>query len=146
MRTRIKDVAARARARSADVSRILHDRVPNVAEATGVRHHFARGLRHYAVICVSDPIAADYLLHDREVGIRLPEDFPVIGFDTNSFREERTPHLTSVLQPLELKGTRAVNLVVRCIDRAVDIPSLIIPCSLETGDSTLSIATKEIIP
>lgn len=112
-------------------------------EGAGVREYFANGLRHTAVVCVNDTVAADYLHRSREFGVRVPEDFSVIGFDSTSFCEELTPRLTSVFQPLELMGRRAVDLLVRRISHEADIPSLVIPCSLDVRDSTLSIGHKE---
>ena len=65
-----------------------------------------------AVMCGNDYIALGILLELARQGIRVPEDITVIGFDDHSWTEAATVPLTTVRQPREKLGRRAVHLLL----------------------------------
>lgn len=65
-----------------------------------------------AIFCASDLIAAPLLAAFRDVGIRVPEDVSVVGFD-NDFLLDPAGFLTTMEQPLSEIGARAFDIAVR---------------------------------
>ena len=70
-----------------------------------------------AVMCGNDLIALGMLLEFARHGIRVPEDVTIVGFDDLSWSEAATVPLTTVRQPREELGRRAVRLLLDEIDR-----------------------------
>jgi LacI family transcriptional regulator len=52
----------------------------------------------------------------QELGINIPEDLSVIGFDDIFGAELTTPALTTIKSPLEQAGQQAVNLLMALLD------------------------------
>jgi LacI family transcriptional regulator len=65
-----------------------------------------------AIVCGSDLIASGVLLAARELGISVPGDLAVTGFDDLELAAHTTPPLTSVRMPLRELGTTAVSLLL----------------------------------
>lgn len=112
------------------------------SRACGITPQFRNPLT--SVLCVSDSLAARYLRRSRELGVRALQDFSIIGFDSTSFGVELTPRLKPVSRPLELMSPSVVSLRLRHMSHELYISPLVIPCSLDVWDSTLSIGIKEI--
>ena len=83
--------------------------------------HGARGLTELlsltepptAIFAASDSIALGVLGEARKVGLRVPEDLSLVGFDGTYQAEESVPPLTSVSQPLPEMGRAALRAVLR---------------------------------
>jgi LacI family transcriptional regulator len=73
--------------------------------------------RPTAVFAFNDNVAAGTMRAARKLGLRVPEDLSVVGFDDVEFAELLTPPLTTVRQPLEEMGRMAVSLLTRLIER-----------------------------
>lgn len=65
-----------------------------------------------AAFCFSDQMALGVLAACRELGIRVPEDFSIVGFDDLASSRYLSPPLTTVSQPMREIGVRAVNLLL----------------------------------
>jgi LacI family transcriptional regulator, galactose operon repressor len=65
-----------------------------------------------AIICGSDFIAAGVLLAARELGVAVPHDLAVTGFDNLDLAAHTSPTLTSVRMPLKELGAAAVSLLL----------------------------------
>jgi DNA-binding LacI/PurR family transcriptional regulator len=61
-----------------------------------------------ALVCASDPLALGAIRAVRKLGLRVPEDVSVIGFDDSAFMSSVDPPLTTVRQPIEAMGRAAV--------------------------------------
>ncbi|MEO3813161.1 LacI family DNA-binding transcriptional regulator [Sphaerisporangium sp. B11E5] len=70
------------------------------------------------VICASDPLALGAIRAVRRVGMSVPEDVSVVGFDDSAFMNCTNPPLTTVRQPIEAMGRTAVTLLVGQIEGA----------------------------
>ncbi|PZR52035.1 LacI family transcriptional regulator [Xylanimonas oleitrophica] len=90
--------------------------------ATGARH--ARDLLTLphpptAVMAADDELAVGVLATAHELGIRVPEDLSVTGFDDTPQAAWTTPPLTTVHQPLDGMGRMAVQTVVAMSEGAL---------------------------
>jgi DNA-binding LacI/PurR family transcriptional regulator len=73
------------------------------------------GLRPTAVIAMSDAIAFGVLARARTIGLRVPEDLSLIGFDDVDIAALTDPPLTTVNQPVRAKGEAAMRLLLDLI-------------------------------
>ena len=102
-----------------------------------VRELFASGFNPTAVVCVNDCMAVGALSQLREMGLRVPDDVSVTGFDNIALAEVVHPPLTTVHIPRDVIGrTIFAHLVVRD-DRSEDRPQeVFIEPQLILRDST----------
>ncbi|HXI44720.1 MAG TPA: LacI family DNA-binding transcriptional regulator [Candidatus Acidoferrales bacterium] len=70
------------------------------------------GRRPTAVLAMSDAMAIGAMRAARELGLRVPEDLSVVGFDDIDLAALVDPALTTVHQPIRQKGTDAVKLLL----------------------------------
>ena len=66
-----------------------------------------------AVVATADIFAIGLIKGFSEMGIRVPEDISIIGFDDLDISAYLTPGLTTIKQHISLKGERAVSLLVQ---------------------------------
>jgi LacI family transcriptional regulator len=83
-------------------------------EEAGVR--LSTGFLPNAVVCANDLIALGVLQAFRALGIRVPQDVAVTGYDDSTFASVVEPHLTSVRQPLGPLGQEAVRFITSAIE------------------------------
>jgi DNA-binding LacI/PurR family transcriptional regulator len=85
-----------------------------------------------AVVCVSDSMAVGCIMELRELGISIPGDMAVTGFDDIELAEFCHPSLTTIRQSCEEMGIEAVRILdALCsgrlnLGRTTFIPQLII--------------------
>jgi LacI family transcriptional regulator len=84
-----------------------------------LKRHAGEPLPH-AVFCVSDGVAIGCMEALAEVGLRVPDDISVAGFDDTLAARTTVPQLTTVRQPLRAMGNRAVEALLSCIQRQSD--------------------------
>ncbi|GAA3887450.1 LacI family DNA-binding transcriptional regulator [Saccharothrix violaceirubra] len=72
--------------------------------------------RPTAVVCTSDELAFGAIQAARDLGLRVPEDVSVVGFDDIPAAQHADPPLTTIRQPLAEKGRRAGELALRLLD------------------------------
>ncbi len=73
------------------------------------------GLRPTAILAMSDVMAIGVMWAAREVGLRVPEDLSIVGFDDLDVAPHSNPPLTTVHQPIREKGEEAARLLLRMI-------------------------------
>ena len=73
---------------------------------------WAAGQRPTAVLAMSDAMAIGAMRAARELGLRVPADLSVVGFDDLDVAHYTDPPLTTVHQPNRQKGEEAVRLVI----------------------------------
>ena len=94
--------------------------------------------RPTAVFCISDVMAVGAIRAARERGLRVPEDFAVVGFDNISFASMCDPMLTTVSQPKYDLGCTAMELLLRQIRGEMKEPQdLILEYELIIRESTI---------
>ena len=91
---------------------------------------------HTALMAYNEGLGSWILKHAANLGVSIPGDLSVIGFDSTPFCDELRPRLTSISQPLESLGQLAVDALIRRID-APDEPCshLVLPCGLDIRES-----------
>jgi LacI family transcriptional regulator len=70
-----------------------------------------------AIFAFNDNIAVGAMQTAHELGLRIPEDLSIVGFDDVAHASIVTPSLTTVRQPLAEMGRTAVSLLVRLLER-----------------------------
>ncbi|XVV05239.1 LacI family DNA-binding transcriptional regulator [Actinosynnema sp. CA-248983] len=103
---------------------------------TAARSLLRSGARPTALLCASDELAFGALQAAHELGLRVPQDVSVVGFDDVPFAEHSDPPLTTVRQPLTEKGRRAGELALRLLDGGRPGEPSRLPVSLVERDST----------
>ncbi|WP_324650549.1 LacI family DNA-binding transcriptional regulator [Georgenia sp. H159] len=68
-----------------------------------------------AVFAANDLMAIATIDAARDVGLRVPEDLSVVGFDDVPEAVAATPPLTTVAQPIQRMGVEAIGLLVQLI-------------------------------
>ena len=74
------------------------------------------GSRPTAVICGTDLLAAGALAAANALGVHVPDELSVTGFDDVDFASLLTPPLTTVRVPAEAMGRRVLDSLVEAID------------------------------
>jgi DNA-binding LacI/PurR family transcriptional regulator len=70
-----------------------------------------------AILAMSDTLAVGALQAAAELGVSVPADLSVVGFDDSPVAEHTTPPLTTVAQPQEEKGRLAAQWLLEDIER-----------------------------
>jgi DNA-binding LacI/PurR family transcriptional regulator len=89
---------------------------------SALRRAWEDGLRPSAVLAMSDAMAIGVLRAARELGLRVPEDLSVVGFDDIDISQHTNPPLTTVHQPIRQKGESAVRLLLSVVERRDPAP------------------------
>ena len=113
------------------------DRVWNIPEN---KHHFAliaarealtSTPRPNVLLCMSDLIALAAIQEINAMGLKIPQDIRIVGFDGIDEALRSQPKLTTIHQNNEKKGIKAAELF---IERAIE--SVIIPFHIEHGETS----------
>jgi len=76
------------------------------------RRAWDAGARPTAVLVMSDAMAIGAMRTARDLGLRVPEDVSIIGYDDVDVAQFTDPPLTTVHQPIRRKGEEAVRLLL----------------------------------
>ena len=89
-----------------------------------------------AVFCASDTMAIGAMAAIEAAGLSCPTDIAVIGFDDLVAPHQTTPSLTTVAQPVQETGEKAVGLLLDVLDQEPEEPPrIILPTSLTVRSS-----------
>ncbi|MFG1702120.1 LacI family DNA-binding transcriptional regulator [Nonomuraea sp. M3C6] len=69
-----------------------------------------------AVVCASDALALGAIRAVRKLGLKVPADVSVVGFDDSSLMNVTDPPLTTVRQPIAAMGSAAVAALMSQIN------------------------------
>ena len=98
---------------------------------------------HTAIIANNEWLASEILLRAPRLGVRVPEDISVVGFDSTAYCNELQPKLTAIFQPLVALGNSAIDLLVDTIKSDAPTPRhLVIPCGFDIRNSTQPINSE----
>jgi DNA-binding LacI/PurR family transcriptional regulator len=104
---------------------------------TAARRLLTRDDRPTGVICSSDVMAIGVLLEAHALGLRVPQDLSVVGFDGIDATAWTVPSLTTVEQPIGEIAEAAVDMLEALIaDPGKPMPSLTFHPRLREGGST----------
>jgi LacI family transcriptional regulator, repressor for deo operon, udp, cdd, tsx, nupC, and nupG len=79
--------------------------------------------RPTAILCANDDMAIGALHEIRSAGLRVPEDISVIGFDDIRYSQAVNPPLTTIRQPTEEIGEKAMYRICHAIEEGVALTS-----------------------
>jgi DNA-binding LacI/PurR family transcriptional regulator len=71
------------------------------------------GERPTAMFCCNDLLAIGALQAAKQLGIRVPAELSIVGFDNTILASVTDPPLTTVAQPIELMGQMVVDLLLQ---------------------------------
>lgn len=91
--------------------------------------------RPTAIIAQSDVLAAGVLQAAAELGIRVPEDLSVVGFDGADLHWLAPTQLTTVVQPSAEKGRAAARAAMELVEGGAP-ESIVLPVSLRIGTTS----------
>lgn len=97
--------------------------------------------RPTAILCFSDAIAYGVVHAAQALGLRVPEDLSVVGFDDNPLAQRMRPALTTVRQDIAVKGRAAAAALTAAIERSrtgsnTRVRHVLLPTELVIRDST----------
>jgi DNA-binding LacI/PurR family transcriptional regulator len=108
-----------------------------------LRQLLARPAPPTAVICSSDMMAIGVLQEAQRVGVRIPEDLSVVGFDGIDATTWSVPPLTTVEQPIQQIAESAVDVLQTLIrDPGSTLPNLLFRPRLRVRGSTAAPARE----
>ena len=82
---------------------------------TALEAAWHNGARPTAVLAMSDAMAIGAMRAIRGLGLSVPSDVSVVGFDDIDFAMHTDPPLTTVHQPIRRKGEEAVRLLLSVV-------------------------------
>jgi DNA-binding LacI/PurR family transcriptional regulator len=85
--------------------------------ASAFHRAWALGLRPTGLLCMSDAMAIGAMSAARELGLHIPNDLSVVGFDDIDLAAHVDPALTTVHQPIRQKGVDAVRLLLAEVEQ-----------------------------
>ncbi|HTK00782.1 MAG TPA: LacI family DNA-binding transcriptional regulator [Bordetella sp.] len=135
-RARRRLQGARACARELGLPQPVHLSMPlhTAADAELLRQVLRQRPAPTALFCSNDLLAASAIAELRGLGLRVPEDLSVCGFDGMHFAKLMVPPLTTVEQPSRDIGARAcAQLLARLRGESAEPLSLRLPHRLITG-------------
>lgn len=95
--------------------------------------------RPTAIFACNDLLAAGVLQAAKELGLKIPQDLSVVGFDNTVLSTTTSPMLTTISQPVKLMGAKAVDLLIREMgEKKTYKERLLLPPELIIRQSTAS--------
>lgn len=96
-----------------------------------------RADRPDAIVALNDDMAAGALVVAHAMGIAVPDDLAITGFDDVGLASFLSPALTTVRQPLDAVAQRAVALIADMpINGTLESRDFLVPYTLSIRDST----------
>lgn len=116
------------------VARSYVDAMANGAEA--MRHLYAEFPDTTAVVCNSDTFAFGAMAECRRLGLRVPEDISIAGFDDQALSAFHYPTLTTVAVPANEMGVRSAEALLSALEHSREIGSMCLDANLVVRAST----------
>lgn len=100
---------------------VVREPLPDAgAVDAGARLLLEREDRPTAVLCFSDVLAVSVIRAARDLGLRVPEDVSVVGFDDSQLTARHDPPLTTVRQDIVAKGRAAAAALIASLQARKD--------------------------
>jgi LacI family transcriptional regulator len=94
----------------------------------------------HAIVAMNDDMAVGVYDAAKELGLRIPEDVSVTGFDNADIVKYLSPKIVTVDRPLQEMGYRSMELLLNSMDgTSVGDVNITLPCTLIEGESVKSI-------
>ena len=137
-RDRLRGATERARTRGAERDVIImHGDFSIESGSHAAERLLTRRERPTAIFCFNDEMAIGVRHVARGLGIAVPGDLSIVGFDDIRFARFVDPPLTTVAQPMREIGERTVRLLLEIVNGTMVMPvSMTLPHSLVVREST----------
>ena len=100
-----------------------------------------------AIFVMADLMAIGILRAVKEMGLRVPEDISIMGFDNIAISAFTDPPLTTIKQPKKKMGATAMQLLIDLIrHKRVEKKKILMPTEVVVRQSTGKVATTVRIP
>jgi DNA-binding LacI/PurR family transcriptional regulator len=116
---------------------------PTVYATAGISAEHSLGLarrieidRPDAVVCYDDKLALHLIDALRQVGLSVPGDVAIVGFDDIPFARISNPRLTTLAQPGEQLGRMGADMLTAALEHGVLPPSIQLPVRLVVRETT----------
>lgn len=96
----------------------------------------SEGQRLTAIACWNDHLADRTIAHCNALGLRVPEDIAVVGFDGLVSKERPARRLTTILVPWSKVAQTAVDLLTRRFAGEAIPLETVLPVELIVGETT----------
>ena len=80
-----------------------------------MRHLMSLSAPPTAIVCANDEMAIGAMGEARAIGVAIPDDVSIVGFDDIRYAEAMNPPLTTVAQPAEEIGERCFRRLARAL-------------------------------
>jgi len=64
------------------------------------------------IVCASDPLALGAMRAARRLGLSVPEDISVVGYDDSTLMSFTEPPLTTIRQPIDAMGRTVIDMLL----------------------------------
>lgn len=88
-----------------------------------------------AIFCLSDVMAIGAIRSIRDLGLRVPDDFSVVGYDGIYLSQFSVPRLATVRQDIEQLADQGVDLLLRSLERHSAPVHRVVPFQFIAGES-----------
>ena len=92
------------------------DRESGINSVKKIIEKFKGKIHYEAIICIDDETAFGAIEALKELGLNVPHDIAVVGFDNTDESKFTFPPLTTVNQPLHNLGSEALKLLLENLD------------------------------
>ncbi|MCK9640498.1 MAG: LacI family transcriptional regulator [Prolixibacteraceae bacterium] len=90
-----------------------------------------------AIFCGNDTTALSSMIYLRDRGIRIPEDFGIVGFSNEPFSKVVSPSISTIAQPGFLMGQKAAELILQQIEhKDRSFKTIVLPTELVVRESS----------
>ncbi len=96
----------------------------------------APGSRPTALICANDYLASGALIEARALGISVPDELSVVGFDDTEMSAHLDPPLTTIRVPSRELGEEIARHILRVLEEGVNKPPPLLEAKLVMRAST----------
>ena len=104
-----------------------------------VTEYLRRESRPTAVLTTDDATAIAVLQAARSLGIRVPEDLSIVGFNNESETEQTDPPLTTVSNPRRTLARTAVEMLLAVAGEYDSFETRVLDCHLVVRESTAAV-------
>jgi GntR family transcriptional regulator of arabinose operon len=102
-----------------------------------LENFFKTGSMPTAIVCYNDQLSLNVLNMLRRLGLSVPEDVSIVGFDDSSLAVATEVKLTSITHPKMQMGIEAAKWIVSAVEKKGDrSPSIVYEPELVIRNST----------
>lgn len=113
-------------------------------DLSSLKQFLLRTDRPTAILAANDQIAIALYRAASSIGLRVPDDLSVVGFDNLDIAEQLDPHLTTIAQPFSLIGRTAADILLRRISGEQDAFQITLSPHLIERESCLSLISVRV--